>query len=113
MSDNNESAFQMAIEAGLTSSGGYETRTANAYDESLALFPADVTRFLKDSQPARRQVLEVLLRPKTAATVLDGLSKDGMEVTIAAHLSIDTRPARCARFKTRFGSNRLMGNIPK
>ena len=67
--------------------------------------------------------LEALLGPKTAATVLDGLSKeleregtlnkDGIEVTVAANLSMDTRPAQCARFKTRFGSNRLMGNIPK
>ena len=113
MSGHTERDLETAIEAGLAGSGGYETRSPDAYDEVLALFPADVPGFLKESQPARWQALEVLLRPKTAATVLDGLSKDGIEATVAAHLSIDTRPARCTRFKARFGSDRLMGNIPK
>ena len=47
-----------------------------AYDEALALFPDDVTGFLKESQPAKWQALEALLGPKTAATVLDSLSKE-------------------------------------
>ena len=71
-----ERAFEAAIEAGLTDSGGYETRSPSAYDEALALFPADVTGFLKESQPARWRALEALLGPKTAATVLDSLSKE-------------------------------------
>ena len=71
-----ERDFETAIEAGLTGSGGYETRSPAAYDELLALFPADVTGFLKESQPAKWQALETLLGPKTAATVLDGLSKE-------------------------------------
>ena len=62
--------------AGLTSSGGYESRKPGAYDEALALFPEDVTGFLKESQPARWQALDALLGPKTAATVLDALSKE-------------------------------------
>ena len=32
-----------------------------AYDEALALFPSDVTGFLKESQPARWEALEALL----------------------------------------------------
>ena len=76
MSGHTERDFETAIEAGLTSSGGYETRSPSAYDEALALFPADVTGFLKESQPAKWQALEVLLGPKTAATVLDSLSKE-------------------------------------
>ena len=76
MSGHTERAFEAAIEAGLTGFGGYETRGADAYDEALALFPADVTGFLKESQRARWQALEALLGPKTAATVLDGLSKE-------------------------------------
>ena len=40
------------------------------------LFPGDVTGFLEDSQPAKWESLEALLGPKTAATVLDGLSKE-------------------------------------
>lgn len=47
-----ERAFEAAIESGLTGTGGYGKRSADAYDEALALFPADVTSFLKDSQPA-------------------------------------------------------------
>ena len=76
MSGHTERDFETAIEAGLTSSGGYETRSPSAYDEALALFPADVTGFLKESQPAKWQALEALLGQKTAVTVLDGLSKE-------------------------------------
>ena len=76
MSGHTERDFETAIEAGLTNSGGYETRNPSAYDEALALFPADVTGFLKESQPAKWQALEVLLGPKTAITVLDSLSKE-------------------------------------
>ena len=76
MSGHTERDFETAIEAGLTGSGGYETRSPSAYDEALALFPGDVTGFLEDSQPAKWESLEALLGPKTAATVLDGLSKE-------------------------------------
>ena len=76
MSGHTERDFETAIEVELTSSGGYETRSANAYDEPLALFPTDVTGFLMESQPARWQALEALLGRKTAATVLDSLSKE-------------------------------------
>ncbi len=76
MSGHTELAFETAIEAGLARSGGYETRNPRTYDEAFALFPADVTGFLKESQPARWLALEALLGPKTAATVLDSLSKE-------------------------------------
>lgn len=76
MVGHTERAFETAIEAGLTTSGGYEARNPSAWDEALALFPDDVTGFLKDSQAAKWQALETLLGPKTAATVLDSLSKE-------------------------------------
>ncbi len=76
MSGHTELDFETAIEAGLTSSGGYEPRSPSTYDEVLAVFPADVTGFLKESQRAKWEALEALLGPKTAATVLDGLSKE-------------------------------------
>ena len=76
MSGHTERDFEVAIETRLTSSGGYWTRSPSAYDEALGLFPADVTGFLKESQLAKWQVLEALLGPKTAATVLDSLSKE-------------------------------------
>ena len=76
MSGHTEHDFEAAIEAGLAKSGGYETRSPDAYDETLALFPSDVTGFLKESHLASWQALEALLGPKTAATVLDNLSKE-------------------------------------
>ena len=66
----------MAIEARLTSTGGYGKRSPNAFDEALSLFPDDVSGFLQDSQPKKWEALKVLLGPKTAATVLDSLSKE-------------------------------------
>ena len=76
MSGHTEHDFETTIEAGLISAGVYESRNPSTYDEALALFPADVTGFLKESQPARWQGLETLLGPKTTATVLEDLSKE-------------------------------------
>ena len=76
MSGHTERAFETAIQAGLTSSGGYEKRNPSAYDEAIALFSDDVTGFLKDSQGAKWEALEVLFGEKTASTVLDSLSKE-------------------------------------
>ncbi len=76
MSGHTERAFETAIEAGLTRSGGYERRNPSVYDEAIALFPDDVTGFLKDSQGAKWDALKVLLVEKTASTVLDSLSKE-------------------------------------
>ena len=119
MSGYTEHAFEMAIEVGLTSVGGYEKRSQNVYDEAQALFPAHVTGLLSDSQPARWQALEALFGSKTGTTVLDNLSKkleregtlnkERIETTIAAHLSIGAPPARCIRFETRSGPNRFDG----
>ena len=76
MPGHDEAAFETAIEAGLMSAGGYAKREPKDYDESLALFPEDVTGFLRDSQPTKWAALEALLGGKTAATVLDGLAKE-------------------------------------
>ena len=76
MPAHTECDYERAIEVGLIGAGGYRKRRPNAYDKALALFPDDVTGFLKDSQPARWQALEKLLGSKTAATVLDSLSKE-------------------------------------
>ena len=76
MSSHTERDFETAIETGLIDTGGYENRSPSAFDEALALFPEDVSGFLKESQSARWQALEALLGPKTAATVLDGLSRE-------------------------------------
>ncbi len=76
MPAHTERDFEKAIEAGLIGAGGYLKRRPDTYDEALALFPDDVTGFLQGSQPARWQALERLLGSKTAATVLDNLSKE-------------------------------------
>ena len=76
MTGHTEHDFEIAIEAGLTRSGGFEKRNPSAYDEALALFPEDVTGFLQDSQPVKWEALEALLGSKTATTVLDSLSKE-------------------------------------
>ncbi|MBF0678787.1 MAG: type I restriction endonuclease subunit R [Devosia sp.] len=76
MAGHTESDFETAIEAGLVGAGGYATRSPTAYDESMAIFPVDVTGFLRDSQAARWAQLEALLGAKTEATVLDSLAKE-------------------------------------
>ena len=76
MPKHTEHAFEAAIEAGLTGSGGYDSRNASAFDEALVLFPDDVTAFLRDSQPAKWRALEKLLGQKTISTVLESLSKE-------------------------------------
>ena len=85
MPSHTEHAFETAIEAGLTSAGGYESRKPSAFDEASALFPEDVTGFLKESQAAKWQALDALLGPKTAVTVLDTLSKE-LEIKGTLHV---------------------------
>lgn len=76
MSGHTEHAFETAIEAGLTGAGGYGSQSPTAYDEALALFPKDVTDFLKDSQATKWGQLEALLGARTETTVLDSLAKE-------------------------------------
>jgi len=76
MSRHTERDFETAIEAGLTGGGGYATRQPGTYDEAMALFPEDVTGFLRDSQPTRWGQLEALFGEKTESTALDSLAKE-------------------------------------
>lgn len=76
MPGHTERDFETAIQAGLTRGGGYQKRRPNTFDEARALFPDDIVGFLKDSQSAKWQSLRALLGPRTATTVLDGLSKE-------------------------------------
>ena len=85
MSSHTEHAFETAIEARLTSSGGYGKRSPKTFDESLALFSTDVTGFLQESQPTTWQALEALLKSNTASTVLDSLSKE-LEIKGTLHV---------------------------
>ena len=85
MPGHTEHAFETAIEVGLLASGGYERRVAGDFDGSLALFPADVIGFLRDSQPARWEQLQTLLGARTEVTVLDALAKE-LETKGALHV---------------------------
>lgn len=85
MAGHTEHDFEIAIEGGLVGTGGYVKRSSDAYDESLALCPDDVTGFLKDSQPTKWAQLEALLGVKTEATVLDSLVKE-LEIKGTLHV---------------------------
>ena len=85
MPSHTENAFETAIEVELTTSGGYETREPSTYDETLALFPDDVSDFLKVSQPAKWGTLENLLGSKTSETILKNLSKE-LEIKGTLHV---------------------------
>lgn len=85
MAGHTEHDFETAIEAGLIGTGGYVKRPPTDYDELLALFPGDVTGFLKDSQPTRWAQLEALLGSMTEATVLDNLTKE-LEIKGTLHV---------------------------
>jgi len=85
MSGHTEHAFETAIEAGLLQSGGYQKRVPSDFDESLALFPADVLGFIQDSQPGRWEQLQALLGARTGPTVLDALTKE-LETKGALHV---------------------------
>ena len=76
MSGHTERDFEVAIEAGLVDSGGYESRQPITFDETHALFPDDVVGFLKNSQPERWKSMVTLLGSKTNETVLDSLHRE-------------------------------------
>ena len=76
MSSHTEFDFEKAIQSGLTGSGGYEARKPKKFNEEHALFPDDVSGFLRESQPTKWRVLESLLGAKVESTVLDALSKE-------------------------------------
>ncbi|MDQ6703554.1 MAG: type I restriction endonuclease subunit R, partial [Pseudomonadota bacterium] len=76
MSGHTETDFENAIEHGLTTQGGYTKGDPKAFDEALALFPSDVTGFMRASQPTRWAQLGALLGTKIEAIVIDALTKE-------------------------------------
>lgn len=76
MAGHTEHAFEAAIEHGLITGSRYQKRSQGAFDPTTALFPDDVIGFLRDSQPARWDQLEAMLKDRTAATVIDSLTKE-------------------------------------
>lgn len=76
MAGHSETAFETAIEYGLTSHGGYVQRSPADFNEDLCLFPADVLGFIRDTQPQKWDQLEALLKGQTADQVLSDLTKE-------------------------------------
>lgn len=85
MPGHTERHFETAIEAGLTGAGGYAKRAPTAFDETMALFPEDVTAFLRDGQATKWGQLAALLGARTEATVLDSLTKE-LEIKGTLHV---------------------------
>ncbi|MHC9419880.1 type I restriction endonuclease subunit R [Sphingomonas citri] len=76
MANHTEHAFETAIELGLITHGGYAKGNSNGFDPATALFPDEVIAFIRASQPARWDQLEAMLKDRTAATVIDSLTKE-------------------------------------
>jgi type I restriction enzyme R subunit len=76
MAGHTEADFERAIEHGLLQTKRYSKGDPKAYDAAMALFPGDVIAFIQESQSARWEQLEAMLKDLTAATVLDSLTKE-------------------------------------
>ena len=76
MPGHTETDFERAIEHGLISGDRYQKRAPEAFNATATLFPDDVIGFIRDSQPARWSQLEGMLKDRTAATVIDSLTKE-------------------------------------
>jgi type I restriction enzyme R subunit len=76
MPGHTEVAFESAIEHGLVTGDRYAIRGPQAFDPDAALFPEDVIGFIRQSQPARWDQLEAMLKDRTTATVIECLTKE-------------------------------------
>lgn len=76
MPGHTELAFESAIEHGLVTGDRYAIRGPQAFDPDTALFPQDVISFIRQSQLVRWEQLESMLKDRTAATVIDCLTKE-------------------------------------
>jgi type I restriction enzyme, R subunit len=76
MAGHTETDFEIAIEHGLITHGGFTKGDPKTFDEEIALFPGEVTAFLRASQASRWDAIEKLLGTKTESTVLDTLAKE-------------------------------------
>ena len=92
MAGHTETDFEKAIEHGLTSQGGYSSRSPDDFNEDLCLFPADVVGFLKDTQSQKWDQLEALLKGQTEDQVLSDLAK---ELTTKGTLHVLRHGFRC------------------
>ena len=76
MSGHTETDFEHAVEYGLITKDRYRKGDPKAFDPATALFPDEVIAFVRESQPARWDQLEAMLKDRTAATVIDSLTRE-------------------------------------
>ena len=76
MAGHTETDFEKAIEYGLIANGGYAKGDPKTFDPAIALFPDEVLAFIRASQAARLAQLEAMLKDRTAATIIDSLTKE-------------------------------------
>lgn len=76
MPNHTETDFEAAIQIGLVVSGGYKEVAPTDFDETTALFPDEVTGFIRQTQAGRWDHLEKMLGDRTEATVIDSLTKE-------------------------------------
>jgi type I restriction enzyme R subunit len=76
MAGHTETDFENAIEHGLVIHDRYRKGDPKAFDAENALFPDDVIGFIRESQPARLAQLEVMLKDRTAVTIIESLTKE-------------------------------------
>ena len=70
-----EAAFEAAIEAYLTASGGYATGDRDAFDIERCIHPATFLAFVEETQPDEWAYLENLQKGKAAQTLIDDLCR--------------------------------------
>ena len=68
--------FENAIEQALITQGGYEKGDATGFDAETALFPAEVVRFVQNTQPKIWERLTNLDASKAESMLLDALTKE-------------------------------------
>ena len=76
MTGHTETDFEHAIEYGLIAHDRYVKGDPAVFDSATALFPEDVIGFIRASQPGRWDQLEAMLKDRTAATIIDSLTKE-------------------------------------
>ena len=70
-----EAAFEAAIEAYLTTSGGYVTGDRNRFDAARCIDPDTLLAFIEETQPDEWAYLQNLQKDKAAQTLIDDLCR--------------------------------------
>ena len=76
MNVTNERAFESYLEETLVNKAGWGQGSNKDWDKQLALFPVEVTAFIKDTQPALWQEMENLHRDELSGKLIATLAKE-------------------------------------